>query len=285
MTKQILALCTLAFAGATAAAGTAFANHTGSGDAAGTPRMPPAPTFSARIDNPWFPLKPGTRYRYAGVKDGKPSRDIVTVTHRTKTIEGVPCVAVHDRLYLRGRLEERTTDWYSQDSKGNVWYFGENTAELDRHGHVTNTSGTWRAGVHGAKPGFIMPANPQPGFNYYQEFSPTDGALDQAQVVSLDGSLTVPFGRFTNVQKSLETTDVEPGVREFKYYAPGVGLIMTEEDVNAAGVALNTFTLQSVTTGTAVPTPPAVWSGLITGGIYVGGRLTRKAFPKRDPAS
>ena len=152
MTKQILALCTLAVAVAAAAAGTAFARHTGARDTTGTPRIPPASTFSPRVDNPWFPLKPGTRYRYTGVKDGKPSRDVVTVTQRTNTIEGVPCVAVHDQLYLGGRLEERTTDWYSQDSEGNVWYFGENTAELDKQGHVTNTSGTWRAGVRGAKP-------------------------------------------------------------------------------------------------------------------------------------
>src|SRR5436309_11815351 len=72
--------------------------------------------FSAHVDNPWFPLVPGTRYLYTGVKDGKPSRDIVTVTYETKTVAGAPCVVVHDRLYLRGRLAERTTDWYSQDT-------------------------------------------------------------------------------------------------------------------------------------------------------------------------
>jgi hypothetical protein len=83
------------------------------------------------------------------------------------------------------------------------------------------------------------------------------------------------------VQKSLETSDVEPGVREFKYYAPGLGLVMVEEDVNAQGVALNTFTLQSVTTGTAVPLPPAAWPALITGGIYVGGRIGGRALRKR----
>src|SRR2546422_7564328 len=84
--------------------------------------------FSARVDNPWFPLKPGTVYVYRGVKDGKPARDVLTVTHRTQKIDGFPCVVVTDRLYLRGRLAERTTDWYSQDRQGNVWYFGESTA-------------------------------------------------------------------------------------------------------------------------------------------------------------
>ena len=87
---------------------------------AGHRTLPPASDFAARIDNAWYPLRPGTRYVYIGVKDGVPSRDIVTVTHQTKTIAGVPCLVVHDRLYLRGRLGERTTDWYSQDKQGNV---------------------------------------------------------------------------------------------------------------------------------------------------------------------
>ena len=88
--------------------------------------------FTVHVDNPWFPLKPGTKYLYTGVKDGKPSREILSVTHETRTIEGVPCVVVQDRLWIEGRLGERTTDWYTQDRQGNVWYFGEQTAEFDR---------------------------------------------------------------------------------------------------------------------------------------------------------
>ena len=84
----------------------------------------------------------------------------MTVTHRTKVIDGAPCVVVRDLLYLSGRLEERTTDWYTQDAKGNVWYFGERTAELDKNGKVTTTAGSWMAGVHGAKPGIFMFAHP-----------------------------------------------------------------------------------------------------------------------------
>src|SRR5690242_405732 len=129
--------------------------------AAAGPRPPGG--FSARVDNSWFPLTPGTRYLYVGVKDGQPSRDLLTVTRRVVTIDGVPCAVVEDRLYLRGRLAERTTDWYTQDRKGNVWYFGEDTAELDRNDRVTSTAGTWRAGVHGAVPGVFMPAHPHLG--------------------------------------------------------------------------------------------------------------------------
>jgi hypothetical protein len=111
--------------------------------------------FSARVDNPWYPLKPGSVYVYRGVKDREPAREVMTVTQRTRLIDGAPCVVVRDLLYLSGRLEERTTDWYTEDAKGNVWYFGERTAELDKNGKVTNTTGSWTAGVHGARPGIF----------------------------------------------------------------------------------------------------------------------------------
>src|SRR2546421_10257821 len=77
--------------------------------------------FVQRVDNPWFPLRPGTTLVYRGVKDGKPSRDVVTVTGTTTVIDGVRCTTVKDVLYLKGKLEERTTDWYAQDTTGNVW--------------------------------------------------------------------------------------------------------------------------------------------------------------------
>src|SRR4051794_2307558 len=127
------------------------------------PKPPAKPRFTAAVDNTWFPLPPGTRWVYRGVKDGKPSRDVVTVEHATRTIQGVPCAVVTDMLYEKGKLEERTTDWYSQDSAGNVWYYGEQTAELYPDGRVKNTSGTWQAGGGGGPAGVYMPPNPPLG--------------------------------------------------------------------------------------------------------------------------
>jgi len=85
-----------------------------------TPPLPKSADFSARVDNPWYPLIAGSTYVYRGVKDGHPSREVLTVTHRIKMIDGVPCVVIDDRLYLSGYLGERTTEWYSQDKQGNV---------------------------------------------------------------------------------------------------------------------------------------------------------------------
>jgi hypothetical protein len=182
--------------------------------------MPPASSFSAHVTNPWFPLEPGTRWVYTGVKDGKRSRDVVIATHATKTIAGVRCVAVHDLLYLRGRLEERTTDWYSQDSKGNVWYFGENTAELDRHGQVTSTEGTWQTGVHGAKAGIFMPANPRVGQTGRQEFL-KGHAEDHFKVVAIFGN---------KMLLTQEWTPLEPGVLDHKFYVRGVGTVLEQTE-------------------------------------------------------
>src|SRR5215468_5186733 len=127
-------------------------------------------TFAPRVDNPWFPLIPGTTFVYRGVKDGKTARDVFTVLRATRTIQGVRCTAVSDRLYLAGRLEERTTDWYAQDRRGNVWYFGEATAELDRAGRITSTEGSWLAGRNGARAGIYITARPRVGRRGRQEY-------------------------------------------------------------------------------------------------------------------
>ena len=187
--------------------------------------MPPASSFSAHVDNPWFPLLPGTRWVYTGVKDGKRTRDVVMATHQTKTIEGVPCVAVHDRLYMRGRLEERTTDWYSQDSQGNVWYFGENTAELNSHGHITSTEGTWKAGVKGAKPGIYIPGHPRLGQTALQEFL-RGHAEDHFKIIGLFGTVSPPGEANTLLTK--EWTPLEPAVVDHKMYVRGIGNVLEQ---------------------------------------------------------
>jgi len=226
MKTRILSLSAFAVAVA-AIGGVAFAPQARSQTTEGPPPPPPSSNFSARVDNPWFPLLRGTRWVYTGVKDGKRTRDLVTVTHQTKMIEGVPCVAVHDRLYMQGRLEERTTDWYSQDSHGNVWYFGENTAELDKHGHVTNTSGTWRAGVHGAKPGIYMPAHPHVGQSNLQEYYKGQ-AEDHFKVVGLFGTVAGPKTR--NTLLTQEWTPLEPSVLDHKMYVRGIGTVLEQTE-------------------------------------------------------
>ncbi len=189
--------------------------------------LAPGPGFTARVDNPWFPLRPGTVSIYTGVKDGRRARDVVTVTHRVAKIDGASCVVVRDRLYLNDKLAERTTDWYSQDRRGNVWYFGESTAELDAHGRVTSTEGTWRAGRDGARPGIYMPARPVPGKTGRQEYY-KGHAEDHFEVLSLHARVDVAYTSSRNALLTKEWTPLEPGVVDHKLYVRGIGTVLEQ---------------------------------------------------------
>jgi len=180
--------------------------------------------FAPRVDNPWFPLTPGTTFVYRGVKDGKSARDVVKVLNATRTIQGVRCTSVSDRLYLAGRLEERTTDWYAQDLRGNVWYYGEATAELDRSGHVTSTEGSWLAGRNGARAGIYMPARPRVGQTGRQEYL-KGHAEDHFAVVSLNAQVSVPYVSSSHAVLTKEWTPLEPGTLDHKYYVRGIGTV------------------------------------------------------------
>jgi len=181
----------------------------------------------ARVDNPWFPLVPGTVYTYRGVKDGKASRDVVTVTRSTRTIEGVQATTVHDRLYIGGTLEERTTDWYAQDRSGNVWYLGEATAELDPNGRVTSREGSWFAGVHGAQPGIYMPGSPVVGASGRQEYL-KGHAEDHFRVEARDVTVSTPALTSAHALLTKEWTPLEPGVLDHKLYVRGVGTVLEQ---------------------------------------------------------
>ncbi len=154
-----------------------------------------------------------------------------------RTIDGVPCIVVQDRLYLRGRLGERTTEWYTQDRQGNVWYFGEETAELDRNGHVTNTNGTWRAGVNRARPGIFMFAHPQVGQSAQQEFYKGQ-AEDHFAVLSLHASVKVPYTSSRLAMLTREWTPLEPGAIDHKLYVRGVGTVLEQTVTGVERAAL-----------------------------------------------
>jgi hypothetical protein len=188
--------------------------------------------FSAQVTNKWFPLLPGSVWIYKGVKDGEPSREVMKVTTKTRVIEGARCVAIDDRLWLSGRLEERTTDYYTQDSDGNVWYYGESTAELTKSGKVKTTEGSWMAGVDGAKPGIFMYAEPKVGQSARQEYLKGQ-AEDHFQVLQLDTKVAVPFRSSEHALLTKEWTPLEPGVLDHKYYLRGVGTVL-EQTVKGA---------------------------------------------------
>ena len=188
--------------------------------------------WSDRVDNPWFPLIAGTTFIYTGAEDGKAIRDVLRVTHRTRVIEGVRCTVLDDRLYVSGRLAERTTDWSAQDAGGTVWYFGEATAELDARGRVESREGSWQSGVGGARAGIYMPADPRVGQTFRQELYPGH-AEDRFRVLSLRARVSVPYVSSRRALLTKEWTPLEPDVVDHKLYVRGVGMV--EEKAVAGG--------------------------------------------------
>ena len=138
------------------------------------------------------------------------------------------------RLKADGELMELTLDWYAQDAAGNVWYFGEETAEYEG-GQVTSTHGSWEAGVDGAQPGIVMPADPVIGLVYRQEFYAGE-AEDLAKAVELGATADTPAGSYTDVLVTEDWTPLEPDLLERNFYAPGIGLVMERQISGGSGV-------------------------------------------------
>ena len=190
-------------------------------------RLNPA-DFTTGIDNPWWPMRPGSRWVYRETDpEGAKLRVVVTVTPKTKKIaNGVTARVVHDVVTEDGKPVEVTDDWYAQDRCGNIWYLGEATKEYE-NGKVVSTEGSFESGVDGAQAGIIMPAKPRAGLRYRQEHY-VGHAEDRAEVVSLNEQAQVPFGHFGK-GKVLMTRDLNPltpKILEYKFYARGVGLVL-----------------------------------------------------------
>lgn len=181
--------------------------------------------FSTTITNRWWPMKPGTTWTYVERDDEGETEDIVvTVTRETKVISGITARVVRDTVRSDGEVIEDTFDWFAQDRDGNVWYLGEDTKEYEE-GVVVSTEGSWEHGVDGALAGVVIPAEPEPGCSYRQEY--LEGvAEDNGQVLATNEIVETPAGRWRGALSTMETTPLEPWVDEHKVYAPGVGPVM-----------------------------------------------------------
>jgi hypothetical protein len=180
---------------------------------------------STKIDNPYHPLIPGTVMKYVERDGDETSDDVITVTNDTKVLMGIKCVVVRDTVTKNGRVAEDTYDYFAQDDRGNVWYFGEATRETSASGK-TSTKGSWEAGIKGALPGLIMPADPKPGQPYRQEYAPGE-AEDMGQVVARGETVKVPAGAYDDCVKTREWSKIERGT-ENKWYAKGVGFVRSQ---------------------------------------------------------
>lgn len=175
-----------------------------------TPSLDPA-DFVEGVDNPWLPLAPGNQWEYRVTSASGLERVSVTVLDETRDVQGVPATVVREEvLDSRGRLVDETVEWFAQDTDGNVWHLGED--------------GVWEAGVGGAEAGLAMPATPRVGDGYQREYA--EGVAEgRAQVLSLDGSASVPYDDLTGLLETEDSSPLVPGVVERRSYAQDIGLV------------------------------------------------------------
>ena len=170
--------------------------------------------------NPYFILEPG----YRMVLEHDNERLTVTVLNETRKVDNVETRIVEERETKNDRPVEISRNYFAISKRtNNVYYFGEDV-DIYKAGQVISHEGAWLAGVNGARFGLAMPGVPTLKAKYYQEVAPRV-AMDRAEIVSLSETLSTPAGMFKDVLKVIETSLLERGAAEAKYYAPGVGLL------------------------------------------------------------
>ena len=182
---------------------------------------------STQIDNPWMPLKPGTRFVYEGTTvedDGTvvPHRIEVNVTDLSKMIGGVRALVTWDLDYSGGELVEAELAFLAQDTLGNVWRMGEYPEEYEDGEFVE--AKPWIHGFEDARAGIMMMADPQLGTpSYAQGWGPAVDWTDRGVVDQMGQETCVPAGCYEDVLVIIETSASEPDAEQLKYYASGVG--------------------------------------------------------------
>lgn len=183
-------------------------------------------SFTVEIDNRYWPMEPGTRWTYREIdEEGAQLQVVVTVSAETRKIaNGITARVVRDTVTEGGEIVEDTFDWYAQDARGNIWYLGEETAEFEG-GEITSRAGSWEAGVEGALPGVIVPANPVDDLAYRQEYAAGE-AEDNGEVLAVGQQVEVAAGHYRDALLTKDTNALEPRVLEYKLYAPDVGPLL-----------------------------------------------------------
>lgn len=224
------------------------------------PALPPfdVAAFAVPKANPWFPLDIGRHAVIAGsgaeTADDEADTDVssaeadddtgadeltrIIVTGPGPVVLGVSTIQILDEEWAHGQVSERTFDLVATDDQGNVWYFGEDVTNFtyDAEGRLTaaSTDSSWRAGEAGAVPGILVPGAPVVGQTMFIGQAPAAKEMAYWEVMATDAKISGPAGSFSGVLQLQHRSTLEPDAREFKFYAPDVGLIREEDGLSPA---------------------------------------------------
>ena len=181
-----------------------------------------ASKYTAKVDHPLVPLTTVRHTEFEGREGDTQTRLVSRVLDKTTRIAGVRVAIVDVRELEDGELVEHTKDYYAQDQKGRVWYFGERVDDIEK-GKVVGHEGEWLAGKGKAKPGLFMPAEPKVGRVFEQERAP-GVAEDRSKVVAVGLEVGTRAGQFDDCIRTRDYAPLDKNT-EFKLYCPGVGLV------------------------------------------------------------
>ena len=174
--------------------------------------------------NPYFVLEPGFQL----VLEGGDTKLQITVLNETKMVDGVNTRVVEEKEWKDGKLHEIARNYFAIcPQTKDVFYFGEDV-EFYENDKVVKREGSWLAGVNGNKAGLMMPGAPKLNMKYYQELAP-GVAMDRAEIETLTETCKTPAGTFSGCMKVKETSAIELLAKEYKYHAPGIGLVRDDE--------------------------------------------------------
>ena len=203
------------------------------------PVLPPQDFYQIPIlNNPFFPFDHNKTYIYSGLTDDGSERIEVQRKSEIRIIQEIPCLVIHEKGFENGLLVEDGLEWYAQNIQGEVWYLGTEITNYNSNGNVINTFGSWIAGQDEALPGKIMLMDPKVGEIYRQEYV-FNLAENQAEIIARNRTVETPAGVFENCLVVREFSELEPDEYEFKYYAPGIGLVLEEDPVDNTRISLS----------------------------------------------
>lgn len=185
-------------------------------------------TFSTAGQNKFFILYPGYQLEYDGKENNKRTHLTITVLNETVKIGNIETRIVEEKETSNNALTEISRNYFAICTKTqDVYYFGEDVDLYDGN-KMKGHTGSWRAFSNGAEPGLMMPGTVRVGTKYYQESAP-GVAMDRVEVNRDTHTIKTPAANFKHCLLVKETSPLEPGKKEYKIYAPGVGLVKDGE--------------------------------------------------------